>query len=109
MSTDGSSQHSHKNNFLLRMSANVDGYSMCNEKEVEVIRETLLEANSLLDDGTVIPDTFLRDATFGQKPQQESQKTIGTVIPKSIPAVHGSPRRELLNDAQRESLTMEQQ
>ena len=73
MSTDGSSQHSHKNNFLLRISANVDGYSMCNEEEVEVIREMLSEANSLLNDGNVIPDTFLRDATFGQKSKQESQ------------------------------------
>lgn len=37
-------------------------------------------------------------------------ETIGTVIPDNIPAVlHGSPCGALLNDAQGESLTMEQQ
>jgi hypothetical protein len=94
------------------MSAIVNGFSTCNEDEDEVIWETLLEADSLLNDRSVIPDMLPEDKIVGQESQQESQddrsavdtdrnnsfpaleETIGTVIPESIPAVrHGSPHR----------------
>jgi len=110
------------------MSADHDDYSTCNEEEDEAIQETPLEADSLLDGGTVIPETLLDDLIVGQKSDDDRSavdsdsnqsfpplgETIGTVVAESIPEMlDGSARclhhRPLLNDAELESLIMEQQ
>jgi hypothetical protein len=110
------------------MSSNHDGYSTCNEEEDEAIQESPLEADSLLDGGTVIPETLLDDLIVGQKSDDDRSavdynsnqsfpplgETIGTVVAESIPEMlDGSARclhhHPLLNDAEVESLIMEQQ